>query len=330
MAEGLAFSFTRQCPVVTHLHGSLADVQRVYQWPLDRDMRLAIFLESTCIRKSDHVTAATVGSLPNGSLGRSMARKSVTIVPHPMPCDGHHGIPVSRTRPWVLFVGRLEANKNAAVIVRAAPLVLKEVPDAKFIFVGQDNGDMEKLRAIADASGAGSSMEWKGRLERAEIEPLRGHARVCVVPSRRETFGLVATEAMAAGRPVIGSRIDGLCDIIRDGETGILVDPEDSTQWAAAMIRMLTDPTLASVMGERAYRDVQERFNPEQIVARREAVYLRTLSAWTGRRLRPRSMQTEPSPTAVSRVMFNLLPSLTEATGVAKTTQPPLQGTGRS
>ncbi len=96
---------------------------------------------------------------------------------------------MDRTHPWVLFVGRLDAKKNPAVIVHAVPLVLKAVPDAKFIFVGHDNGEMDKLRAIADAAGVGSSIEWKGRLERAKIEPLRGQARVCVVPSKWRRSG---------------------------------------------------------------------------------------------------------------------------------------------
>ena len=254
-----------------------------------------------------------------------MAAHGVTIVPHPMPCDRQHGTPASRTGPCVLFVGGLEANKNPGVIVRAAPLVLKEVPDAKFIFVGDDYGDMEKLRAMADAAGVGSSMEWTGRLDRAKIEPLRGQARVCVVPSKRETFGLVAAEAMAAGRPVIGSRIDGLRDVIGDGETGFLVNPEDPAQWATAMIRILNDPELASAMGERGYQ-CSGALQPRAAAARREAVYLRALAAWTGRRFRPISTQTAPSAAAVSRAMFNLLPSLNEARGVVKTAHPPLSG----
>jgi len=288
MAEGLFFSVARKCPLVTHIHSCVSDNQRTGRLPLDRDMRLAIFLENTCVARADHITGATLGAL-KGSQWRYIAGKDMTVVPHPMPCSRYQGIPVSRTRPLVLFVGRLEPRKNPAVIARAAPLVLKEVPDARFVFVGRDNGERDNLCAIVDTAGIGAAVEMKGWLDDAEIEALRGQARVCVVPSRWESFGLVVTEAMAAGRPVIASRIGGMSEIVRDGETGILVEPEDAGKWAEAMIQLLKDPALASTMGARAHTDVQDRFSPETAAAMREAVYLRTLSMAGRRRSRPSS-----------------------------------------
>jgi len=283
MAEGLIFSIARTCPLVTHVHSSVSDYQRTFRLPVDRDMKLAMFLENASVARADHVTGATWGSL-RGSQWRYIEGKDMSIVPHPMSCNGHDGVPVIDTPPWVLFVGRLEARKNPAVIVRAAPAVLQEIPDAKFVFVGRDNGERDALRAIADAAGIAASIELTGWLDGTDVAVLRGQVRLCVVPSTWESFGLVVTEAMAAGRPVIASRIGGMSEIVRDGETGILVDPEDPAEWARAMLRLLRDPSLASAMGARARADVRDRFSPEEAAAKREDVYLRSLSKWARRR----------------------------------------------
>ena len=76
-----------------------------------------------------------------------------------------------------------------------------------------------------------------------------------------------------AARPIVASRAGGLSEIIRDGETGLLVDPEDTEGWADALIALLIDPDRARQMGARAQEDALDRFHPAKIAAQREAVY---------------------------------------------------------
>jgi glycogen(starch) synthase len=279
MAEGLMFTFARRCPLVTHVHGSLSDILRVQGAPISRDARLAITLEGACVRRSDHVTGATRGALIQGAQCAHIPTRDVTVVPHPIDVSAASCAPASRTPPWVLFVGRLEPLKNPEVIARAAPLVLREVPAARFIFVGKEGGSLERLRAIIETERIAGSVELRGWLDPRELDTLRGQARVCVVPSRWESFGLVVTEAMAAGRPVIASCVCGMSEIVMDGDTGILADPENPAEWAGAIIRLLKDPALAGRMGDRA----RSHFSPEQAAATREDVYLRALSTWARR-----------------------------------------------
>lgn len=79
-----------------------------------------------------------------------------------------------------------------------------------------------------------------------------------------EPFGRVVVEAMMCGRPVVATRGGGVTEIIRDGETGLLVPPADAPALAAALGRILTDPTLAEKLGKKGREDVMRRFSLEE------------------------------------------------------------------
>ena len=87
---------------------------------------------------------------------------------------------------------------------------------------------------------------------------------VVAVPSQFEGFGLSAAEAMAAGCPVVGTSVGGLAEIIEDGVTGYLVPPSDSAAFAAALIRVFSDPRDAVNMGARGRKRVSENFSSER------------------------------------------------------------------
>jgi glycosyltransferase involved in cell wall biosynthesis len=93
---------------------------------------------------------------------------------------------------------------------------------------------------------------------------LYGIMDVVAVPSQFEGFGLSAAEAMAAGRPVVGTRVGGLAEIIEDGVTGYLISPDDSTGFAAALVRVLSDPHEAAIMGQRGRKRVSEQFSSKR------------------------------------------------------------------
>jgi glycosyltransferase involved in cell wall biosynthesis len=98
-------------------------------------------------------------------------------------------------------------------------------------------------------------------------------ASVVVVPSLGEGFGMVALEAMERARPVIAARIGGLEDIVRDGETGLLVPPGEAEPLAAAMLALAGDPARAETMGREARRRALERFPEDRCTERTEEVY---------------------------------------------------------
>lgn len=86
---------------------------------------------------------------------------------------------------------------------------------------------------------------------------------VVAVPSRFEGFGLSAAESMAAGRPVVGTNIEGLSEIIQDKVTGYLVPANDRSELAKGIIKLLDDPQMAKTMGSNGYQRVKEYFSME-------------------------------------------------------------------
>jgi glycosyltransferase involved in cell wall biosynthesis len=96
---------------------------------------------------------------------------------------------------------------------------------------------------------------------------------ILVQPSRRETFGRVLIEAMASHKPVIATRIGGMPEIVREGETGILVRPEDPRDLAGAMLELLRDPGRRRTMGDAGRRRVETHFGLPQRIHRLQTIY---------------------------------------------------------
>lgn len=171
----------------------------------------------------------------------------------------------------VLFVGRLVYRKGLHVLVRATQRVRSK--DFKLYIVG--GGYMElPIRMLAKAYGVEDRVELLGVVpERDKVELYR-KAKIVVVPSIfNESFGIVALEAMATGRPVIASRVGGLEDVVVNGETGILVEPGSEEKLAEAIETLLEDEAYRRKLGAKARRLVEERYSWDTIVDRIIDVY---------------------------------------------------------
>jgi glycosyltransferase involved in cell wall biosynthesis len=138
--------------------------------------------------------------------------------------------------PVVGFVGRLVPRKGALELVKAAPAIRAARPDVRVVIVGDDPYDDEDTD-YAMAVRASSKVDHVGRV--AEAAGILGHLDVLVLPSRQEPFGTVVAEAMAAGVPVVATRVDGLPELVVDGVTGALVEPGDTAALAVAVLEVL-------------------------------------------------------------------------------------------
>jgi glycosyltransferase involved in cell wall biosynthesis len=121
-----------------------------------------------------------------------------------------------------------------------------------------------------------SSVRFLGQ-QLAFVEVLRA-ADAFLLPSETESFGLAALEALACGVPVVASRVGGLGEVIKDGESGFLVEKGDVTKMAEAVLRIVSDRALHARMAEAAREDAVARFRPEPILRRWEEVYAATIS----------------------------------------------------
>jgi glycosyltransferase involved in cell wall biosynthesis len=168
--------------------------------------------------------------------------------------------------PIVLVPARLTAQKGHSVLIRAAPAVA----GAKFVFAG-DGPDRAALAALVLQLGLNDRVTFLGH--RRDIPELIAAADVVVLPSLYEGLPLAVLEAMAAGKPVIGSRIPGVLEIITDGADGILFESGNASDLARALNEVLADSSKASRLGAAARRTVSARFSAEAMGDRVGQVY---------------------------------------------------------
>src|SRR4051794_4816780 len=163
------------------------------------------------------------------------------------------GLP--QDRPVLLFVGRIQPLKGLDVAVRA----LAELRDrgAVLVAVGGPSGldgevEAAKVRLLAEELGVDGRIRWIDPQPHYLLSTFYRAADVVLVPSRSESFGLVALEAAACGTPVVAAAVGGLRTLVQDGRTGFLIDSRDPDAFAAATDQLLDDPALAAAMGADA------------------------------------------------------------------------------
>lgn len=170
-----------------------------------------------------------------------------------------------------LFVGNLtqQPAKGFDVLLRAWPLVVKNHPGAVLHVAG--GGPAAAYGAYAEKLGIVSSVRFYGSV--SNISALYSSAAVFVLPSRREGMSNALLEAMAHGLPAVASAIPGMNEVVLEGETGLLVPPDDERSLALALSRLLGDAELSRTMGAAARKRAEEYFSLEKIAAVYSEVY---------------------------------------------------------
>jgi glycosyltransferase involved in cell wall biosynthesis len=160
-------------------------------------------------------------------------------------------------------VGRFREEKGQGVLIRAMANVVHIFPEACLLLVG-DGPDREKLQKLSEELNLHNYIHWVGQLDPEAVIAYYNIMDLAVVPSRFEGFGLAAVEAMAAGLPVLASKVDGLCEVIEHEKTGYLIPPENSNLLADHIIVLLTDLDKAAGMGRAGRKRVEQYFSMEQ------------------------------------------------------------------
>ncbi|MBC8263875.1 MAG: glycosyltransferase family 4 protein [Anaerolineales bacterium] len=152
----------------------------------------------------------------------------------------------------ILFVGRLEKRKGFKYLLRAFAQVKQAVPEARLMVVGAyDKEDKEPFVLYARQHRL-RDVRFIGQVSEDDLPRYYRTCHVFCAPSTGfESFGIILLEAMAAGRPIVASDIDGYRGVLADGEEGLLVQPEDERRLADALVRLLKDPALRERMGRQ-------------------------------------------------------------------------------
>ncbi len=232
---------------------------------------------------SDHVIGKVARAFPH-------LRDRCHVVPNGTELPGT-GTRPDRPGRTILFVGRVSPEKGVHVLLEAFEKVARTRPDARLVIVGSqsvvprewlaDLDDDPRVRALArfypgsylerledqippDLRGR---VEFAGAIPHPRIAEWYERADVAVNPSLSEAFGMSVVEAMAAGLPVVATRVGGMVDSVLEGETGLFVPPDDAAGLARAIDRLLADGPTRRAFGEAGRRRVEERFSWD-VVAR--------------------------------------------------------------
>jgi phosphatidylinositol alpha-1,6-mannosyltransferase len=172
---------------------------------------------------------------------------------------------------WLLTVARLDPHKGVDTVLQALPAILARAPDVRYAVAG-GGPDRDRLERLAQRIGVAERVRFLGEVSEQDLPALYNAAAMYVGASRQserigvEGFGIVFVEASASGLPVVGGASGGVPDAVRDGETGFLVPPNDSVAVAAAVSRLLADPTLARRLGTAGRRAVVTHYNWDRVV----------------------------------------------------------------
>ena len=259
-----------------HTLGRIKDLTRRHDEPPESLLRIAA--EEEVIAASDCVVAST--PIEADDLLAHYGADPGALCVSPPGVNHDRFVPGSKTDakerlglpngPLVAFVGRIQALKGIDVALDAFELVSEQVPDACLLIVGGPSGPRgdKELRAVRSRA-----QEFGGRVLFSEAVPHRTlvdiyqAADVVHVPSRSESFGLVAVEAQACGTPVVAAKVGGLVFSVDDGTSGLLVDGWDPHDHASAILEILTDDSRADLMSKQAV-EWAERFSWENTVSR--------------------------------------------------------------
>lgn len=245
-----------QVPLVQTFH-TLGVLKNAHLAPGDvPEPPLRLVAEASVARAADLVTVLTCGeaALLHRAYGLSGSR--LQVVPAGVDLSRFRPATAPRPRerpPTLLFVGRLQPLKGPDVAVRVLAEVRRTVPDARLRVVGGASGSGHgttgpaQLEALARELGVADAASFEPATDQTSLARIYREADVLLVPSRSETFGLVALEAQASGLPVVAADVPGLQAVVGDG--GVLVRGHDPVDHAAAAVRLLTDAGLAARTG---------------------------------------------------------------------------------
>ncbi len=248
-------------PLVGTIHGRLARLT-------DRVIVLSDHV-GRYMRDRGHVPSGRLrrvyyGITPDTGAATAAARAAVRA---------EFGVPAEAS--LLLTIGRLDPQKGHLDLLAALRQAAAALPTVQLIVAGapqQASADYEQaLRAAAAAPELAARVHWAGH--RDDVPALLAACDIVVQPSHWEGFGLVLVEAMAAQRPVVATAVSAIPEVVRDGETGLLVPPHDPHALARALLQLCGDPERRARLGAAGAARVQAHFTAERMVRETLAVY---------------------------------------------------------
>lgn len=165
------------------------------------------------------------------------------------------------------------------LLIQAFAQFVKKEPGPALLRIAGDGPELTRLQALAAKLGIADKVEWWGAIPNSYVAEFYRGLDVVVVPSRQESFGVTAVEGSACERPIIASRVGGLPEVVLDGETGMLIEPENIESLAQAMEYLMEHPEERTRMGKAGREFVLKYYDWQKNVTQMEQVYHAVLEA---------------------------------------------------
>ena len=249
-----------EVPLVATFH-TLARVKA--EVGIDDDPEHRTRVEHEVVNCADLMLASTIDERTQLASLYDAAAERIEVVPPGVdhlvfaPGDQHaarHRLGIDARRV-LLFVGRIQRLKGVGLAVRS--LAALDDASVTLVIVGGPSGrdgtaELQRVRDLAVELGVASQIRWVRPQRHDRLADYYRAADVCLVPSRSESFGLVALEAAACGTPVVAADVGGLRSLVDHAETGYLIDSRDPVDYATPVAKLLADEMLANDMGSQA------------------------------------------------------------------------------
>jgi mannosylfructose-phosphate synthase len=181
---------------------------------------------------------------------------------------------------YIYTISRLDTNKGHDLLLDAFAIVAKKIPDVNLV-IGGGSPDpkprevklLDKINDIISGYGLAGRVQMIGYVPDEDMLPNYQFGRFFILPSLFEPFGMTTQEAMACGKAVIASKLGGIRNVLDHGKTGLLVDPSDKHDFAAAMTELLEDEQKCKLIGKNAHQLIMDEFSWEAIAGRHLAFY---------------------------------------------------------
>ncbi len=255
-------------PNVLTIHGNLRVLARVHRAPPFSHLWTGARLERLTIPRSDGVVCI---SQHTRAAVEHLARRTWLV---PNAVDRHllHAQTAPASRPLVLCLGSIVPWKSPHLLIEAADALVAE-HEFDLVFAGSTN---EQTAYFRDFIGRVNQRPWcsyRGNLRRGEALELLKQAHALILPTREDNCPMILLEAMALGVPAAASRVGGIPELIRHGETGLLFDANDVSGLRESMDRLLVRREEALQMGALARDEARRRFDPDVVADRHMDIY---------------------------------------------------------
>ena len=172
----------------------------------------------------------------------------------------------------MLYFGRIEHEKGIDILLKSFANALQKFPDLKLHLIGEGNY-MDLSKKLCKELDVNNNVTFFGWKEKHEIQKIMSNCDLCVLPSRIESFGLTIAEAMAAGIPVISTKAGAIPEIMKDGETGVLVPSEDIEAFRKAIIYALENRDKMQNRAKAAQEKAKKDFSWDSAAKKHIEIY---------------------------------------------------------